>query len=123
MSKNVEVPIDLVRESVQIGVEAAALCEKVAADQSVIDSKAPLVANTLVENGLVDLLDKEATVGLLRDPCATLDIVAKLAAQARPRSMGGGTSAKSAMDEYDPQNRPEPESSRVFADKLNAVNQ
>lgn len=108
----------LLRESVNIGIEAAALCEKVAADQTVIDNKAPLVADTLIEFGLVDPMSKQATVDLLRDPGSTLDIVAKLAAQARqPRSMGGSVS-KSAADVYDPQNPPQKESDRTFEDIL-----
>ena len=108
----------VLRESVEIGIEAAALCEKVAADQTAIADKAPLVADTLIENGLVDSMHKNSTVEMLHDPGSTLDILAKVAVLVRqPRAMGGGV-AKSAAEEIDPQNPPEKESDRVFAEKL-----
>lgn len=119
MSKTVEVPVDLLRESVQIGEEAAALCEKVAADQTELETNAPLIADVLIENGLVDQFDKAATVKLLRDPSASLDIVSRLAKQAsQPVRMGASIS--SGPEAYDPQFPPQKESDRIFAEKLGA---
>ena len=116
----ITVPLDLMRASVNIGAEAAALCEKVAADQTVLETKAPQVVDVLIENGLVDSLDKEATVQLLQDPGATLDVVARLAKRASaPRAMGSTT--KSAGGEHDPQFPAQKESDRVFEAGLNSA--
>lgn len=120
MSKNVEVPVEMLRESCRIGVEAAALCEKIAADQDAVDHKAPLVADTLTEYGLVDSLDKKAAIELLKDHGSALEIIAKLASQAsKATELGSVAKSASNRDEYDPQNRPMPESYRVFEAKLN----
>lgn len=118
----VEVDVELLREGVQMGAEAAALGEKVAADQAAIEAKAPLVLDALVEHGVVDSHDKEAALGWLKDPNKTLDLVAKLAKRAAvPRRMGSGTSEKLARAEHDPQFPAPKESDRVFAETLGQV--
>ena len=118
MSQTVEIPVEMLRESVQIGQDAAALAEKVAADQTAIEAKIPLVVDTLVENGLIDHMDKEATVKLLQDPVKAIDVIERLSKQAsRPRSMG--MPSKAAVDAgFDPQSPPQAESDRIFAEKL-----
>lgn len=117
MSKTIEVPNDLMQESVEIGAEAAILCEKVASDQAAIMAKAPLVADSLIQNNIVDAMDKEATIQLLMDPVTTLDIVARLSKQASPpRSMG--RPEKAAQEVYDPRFPPQKESERIFAETL-----
>ena len=119
--KTSEVPIELMRSGVQIGAEAAAICEKIAAEQTMLETKAPQVADVLIENGLVDPLDKEATVQLLQDPGAALDIVTRLGKQAAaPRSMGH--TIKAADDGHDPQFPAQKDSDRVFEEKLNSAN-
>lgn len=120
--KNISIPADLARESVIIGSEAAALAEKVAADQSVIDTKAPLVAQAMIDNGVVDEMHKQATIDLLRDPAATLDIVARLSKLASaPRSMGSAAASAEKSAEYNPQFPPQKESDRVFEETLGAM--
>lgn len=119
----VKVPVsivNLIKESVAISKDAAQLCEKVAAQQQTIDVKAPMVADALIEAGIVDPLDKEATVQLLTDPVASLDIITKLAKQAsKPKSLG--QPVKVAKDDYDPRFPPPSEADRVFAEKLLGV--
>jgi 4-hydroxy-3-methylbut-2-en-1-yl diphosphate synthase IspG/GcpE len=109
-------PVELAREGVNIMTEAAALAEKVAADQSALEAKAPLVADALIENRLVDPIDKAATEQLCIDPGAMQDMIVRLSKQAaQPRSMG---TAKTAAGESDPQNPPEKESDRIFRETL-----
>ena len=120
--KMVQFPVDLARESVIIGAEAAALAEKVAADHTAIENKAPLVADALIQNGVVDEIHKQATVDMLRNPVATLDIVARMAKMAsKPHSMGASTTEKTAAGEHDPQFPPQKESDRIFEETLGAV--
>ena len=118
--KTIEVPLDLMRSGVQISAEAAAICEKVAAEQTMLETKAPQVADAMIENGLVDPLDKDATVQLLQDPGAMLDIVTRLTKQAAaPRAMG--STVKAADGEHDPQFPAQKESDRVFEEKLGSA--
>ena len=82
----------------------------------------PLVADALIQNGVVDEMHKQATVDMLRDPVAALDIVARMAKMAnRPHSMGAPTTEKTAAGEHDPQSPPQRESDRVFEETLGAV--
>ena len=82
MSSTMPMPVDLARESVNIMTEAAAFAEKVAADQFALETKAPLIAEALIENGLVDPLDKAATAQLCADPAALQDMVVRISKQA-----------------------------------------
>lgn len=120
-TKKVSVPIDLLRGSVEIGKGAAALCQKVAARKHEVGAKAVMAANQLVEHNIVDSMDKAATVELLKDHGRTLEILARLSKQAsRPRPLGAGVN-KEAAQSFDPQNKPEPESHRVFAEQLHTA--
>jgi len=117
----VEVPVKLLRDNVHVTSEAAAICQKIAADQTAVQTKAPQVVNYMIENGLVDAMDKEATIQLLSDHAATLDIVSRLVKQARsanetPRTMG--TAVKESRSSHDPQFPPQKESDRVFEQML-----
>ncbi len=115
----VQVPLDLLKSGVEIGAGAAALCEKVATQQNEMAAKAPMIADTLIECGVIDILDKESTVKLLQDPGKTLEIVGRLGKQAsKPRSMG--SSEKTASEPYDPQNPPPAPSHLAFENRLNS---
>ena len=119
-AKMVTVPVDLLRESVEIGKEAAALCQRVAAQKHEVSAKAAMAANELVENNIIDPLRKTATVEMLQDHGKTLEIVARLCKQAsRPRPLGAGVTKEA--EEYDPRFRQEPESYRVFAEMLQSA--
>lgn len=116
----VKLPAELARELVSLGADASMLSEKVAADISAVEAKAPTVADILIDSGLVDGLYKESTEKLLMDHSAVLDVVARLAKQASaPRSMGQPAATPSVS--YDPQNPPEKESERIFREKLTSL--
>lgn len=118
--KTIKLPADLARELVSLSADASALSEKVAADISAVEAKAPTVADILIDSGLVDGLYKESTEKLLMDHSAVLDVVARLAKQASaPRRMGRPEVTTKAS--YDPQNPPEKESDRIFREKLNSL--
>lgn len=119
--KQIEVPVDLVRTGVQIGTEAAAICEKVAADLSARTLKAPHVVDALIERGIINVLDKQATIDLLLDPVAPLDMIERLSKMATtPRAMGAAVKTANSED-YDPRFPPEKESDRVFFDKMSSM--
>jgi hypothetical protein len=115
--KTVEIPLDLLRASHELVNEAAALVEKFAADRAAPAIKAAAVAESLIAQGIVDVMDKSTAITVLQDHDATLDYVQRLAKQAAaPRSMG--QSVKSAGVPADPYARPKSESDRIFEEKL-----
>lgn len=117
MSSTIKMPAELATESVNIMADAAALATKVAEDQARLDSRAPLVADVLIENGIVDELDKQAAVEMLTDPAKLQDMVSKLAKHAAaPRSMGAPVTSGEIVS--DPQFPAEKESDAVFRNIL-----
>lgn len=91
--RKVEVPVKVLRASVELGAKTAALCKRVETERAAIEVKAPLVAEALVGAGIVDPLDKKAALMLLNDPVKTLDMLVKVAgmlrsANEKPRPMG-----------------------------------
>lgn len=114
--KTVEMPLDLARDSVNIAARAGELCEKIAADMTVVEGKASLVADTLIKNGVLDAIDKQRTVEMLKDPKQAMDILCRVSdLAAQPRSMGH---AEKQADVWDPQNSSKKESDRIFEEKL-----
>lgn len=91
--QKVEVPVKVLRASVELGAKTAALCKRVETERSAIETKAPLVAEALIAAGVVDPFDKKAALTLLNDPVKTLDMLVKIAgmlrtANEKPRPMG-----------------------------------
>lgn len=103
----IQLPTDIVRESVAISADAAALAEKVAADRQQVEAMAPLVADTLIENGFAEPSNKEATVKMLTDPVSALKAISAMAKSAStPAPMGTAVTEKSSGYEPRTERRP-----------------
>jgi len=116
--KTVQVPLDVLNQSIAVTSRAGALCEKIAADMSVVKSKAGLVADALIKAGVLDSADRNQTVEMLIDPTRALDITARVADLVQPRFMG---QAEKAAEAYDPQHPTASDADRVFAEKINRM--
>lgn len=94
-----KLPIDMAKADVQLLKSAAELARDVVAVQSKLAATAPIIADMLISQGLLDPMEKDAAEKKLADPTGVQEILMNVTKKAgQPRPMG--TPVKQAADGF-----------------------